>query len=329
MGLHLLERFYLVSDTRVTRETESGLVVFEDNLIKTFHFNKRIDALAAGQALPASYILNRLKEKVSEDSTISDLKAVINAELKSLISDYVNTTSYHSGRVALIFAGFDDQKNKKIEASILGNTMSAMVRAAGEGIQVNQSVDSRLTKALANIGGKGKGDYIEVKDVFQSKMFTVTLNVRTAEWELGDVECYQYAIFYPDQSIKTVQVPPELLSALEFRNRSKTSLNDQLYEEAEILINFVKRTTSQYEFWTVGGHIFVLLLTPSGNKFPTGDFGKVKEGQIVKAGSFFVRDGKLMYQFEDGKVGQYRHLESISKKFLKDRDKTYLADLIL
>lgn len=329
-GLHLLERFYLISDTRVTSESnKSDLVIIKDNLIKAFNFNDRISAVAAGQALPASYLLNKLKERINASSAISDLKKIVNSNLKSIISDYVNITGHHSGKVAFIIAGFDFDKNKKVEASLLGNAMSAMVKASGEGKAVQQTIDTRLIKALHNIGGKGKGDYVEVKGIFQSQMFTITLDVRTAEWELKDIQCYEYAIFHPDQSIKTVSVPEELLSILEFRERLNKSVEDRLYEEAESLINFARRATTKYEFWTVGGHIFILLQTPDGNLFPTGDFGKIKEGRVVKEGSFFVEDGKMMYQLGADEAREYRHLEDISKNYLQDKSQAYLQELIL
>ena len=126
----------------------------------------------------------------------------------------------------------------------------------------------------------------------------------------------------------TKLIAEELLSLLEFRERGKKTIEDQLYEEAENLINFVQRTTRQYEFWTVGGHILILLQTPNGNLFPTGDFAKIKEGKIVKAGSFFVDNGKLMYKLGDGTVGEYRHLESISKDYSKKKTEI-LSELIL
>lgn len=331
VGFHLLERFYLVSDTRVTSQNNQiDLAIIKDNLIKAFNFNQRISAIAAGQVLPASFILNELKSRLDNESTIFDLKEIIKSELRGIISKYVNTTNCHTGRVAYIIAGYGKEKTKKkIEASLLGNAMSAHVAATGEGVQVNQSIDNRLIKALVHIGGKGKGDYIDVDEVYTSEMFSITLNVRTAEWELKYIECYQYAIFHPDQNIKTVNVPADLLSFLEFRHREQGQAASHLYEEAEMLINFVRRTTRKYGFLTVGGHIFILLQTPLGNLFPTGDFARIKQGKLVKAGRFFVDKGKLMYQLEDGVFGIYRHIESISKQYLKNKDTSQLEELIL
>ena len=309
LGLHLLERFYLVSDTRVTSESnKSDLVVIRDNLIKTFNFNSRISALAAGTALPASYVLNKLKQKITANTTIEEFKSIVSSSLRPLVSEYVNSTGFHSGKVAIIFAGFNLEKGKEIEVSLLGNAMSAMVRAVGEGTTVNQSIDNRLRNALGGIGGKKKGDHIKVNDVFTSEMFSVVFNVRTAEIETKSVDCYEYAVFHPKQNIKTVPVPEELLSNLEFRERLSKSGEDQLYEEAQVLINFVRRTSKKYELWTVGGHVMVLLQTPNGNLFPTGDFGKIKDGKVVKFGSFFVRGSNLMYELEDGTIGEYRHI---------------------
>lgn len=330
MGIHLLERFYLVSDTRVTSASnKSDLTIIRDNLIKAFHFNTKISAVAAGQALPASYILNKLKEKTGESTTISQLRNIINSNLRTIINDYVNTTGHHSGRVFLILAGFNLEKDKKVEASLLGNAMSAMIIARGEGITVNQSIDNRLIKSFNSIAGKGKGDYIEVKDVYKSEMFTISIDIRTAVWELKNVDCFEYAIFHPDQSLKTVSLPPDLLSLLEFRERPQVIGEDQLYEEAEILMSFVKKVTAKYEFWTVGGNIFVLIQIPDGKIFPTGEFSQVRDGKLVKAGSFYIENEKFMYKQTDGTIGEYRHLESISKNYIKTNSKADLGQLII
>lgn len=319
LGVHLLERIYLVSDTRLSSLDGSS---YKDDLIKTFKFNDRISAVAAGRALAGSFVLNKLKKLVDENTTINELKSIVETRLKGCISDYVNTTGFHNGSIALIFGGFNLEEVKKIEASQLGKAMSAMVIAAKEkGINqsINQSIDKRLKNAFGQLGGKGKGNYIIVDGVQDAKLFSLTFDVQTASIsELKIAECYQYIIFHPDKQLKTIQLPGRIISLLEFRNRENKSAEEILYEDSEILINFVRGIIRENNFSSVGGHVFPLVQTPVMPIFVTGDIGTFRQGQIVKVGSFYVENNAQMYELEDGTKGEYRHLEELSKIYLKN-----------
>ncbi len=313
LGIHLLERIYLISDTRLSSFDGSS---FEDDLIKAFIINSKISVVAAGKALAASFVLNKLKALTNEDTTIHELKTIIDEHLRSFISDYVNSTNLHSGMVALIFCGFNDKKVKRIESSRLGDAMSAMAILA-QGNQVNQSIDNRLLNSFGQLSGKKKGDYITVMDVQDAELFSLTFDIRSATIsKIKIAECYEYLIFHPDQDIKMIELPKEVISLLEFRDKSNNSLEDTLYQDAELVINFVRRVIRENNFSSVGGHIFPLLQTPFSAYFPTGDIGTIKKGKIVKAGCFYAENNKIMYELEDGTKGEYRHLQDLSKKII-------------
>lgn len=315
LGLHLLERIYLVSDTRLSYLDGKEP---EDNFIKVFKLNNSISAVAAGSAHPASFILNRLREGINEKSTISDLNTLIKLKLIGFINDYVNTTGNHSGNVALVIGGFNHEKGKRIEASRLGKAMSTMVIPA-QGKQVNQSFDKRLIESFVQLSGKGKGDYITVHNVRTADLLSVTFDVRTATIsDVKSTECYDYIIFHPNQTIKQVQIPDEIVSLLEFRDRAGKSIENILYEEAEILINCVRRILRENNFSSVGGHIYPLLQLPELASFPTGDIATINDGQIVRLGSFYVEEGVQMYELENGTRGRYRHLEELTRKYARE-----------
>lgn len=318
LGVHLLERIYLVSDTRLSSLDGTSP---KDDLIKAFKINDRISAVAAGRALAASFVLNKLNELVTKDTTVNEFKKIVAENLKGFISEYVNVTGYHNGQVALIIGGFNLEKVKKVEASSLGNALSGMVKPAN-GRQVNQSIDKRLLNSFGQLSGKGKGDYITVNGVQDAELFSLTFNVETATVsDLKSAECYQYLIFHPQENIKTIQLPDEITSLLEFRNRSNKTTDDILYEDAELLMNFVRRVVRENNFPSVGGHIFPILQTPVGAIYPTGDIATFKNRAIVMSGSFYVENGTLMYVLEDGTKGKYRHLEELSNKYLiKDKE---------
>jgi hypothetical protein len=56
-GIHLLRKLYLVSDTSVTYQRNSGLIEIRDDLIKMFVLNKRLGAVAAGHLSLAAFII--------------------------------------------------------------------------------------------------------------------------------------------------------------------------------------------------------------------------------------------------------------------------------
>jgi hypothetical protein len=327
LGVHLLEKIYLVSDTRLSYIYRDET---QDDLIKVFVFNKRVSAIAAGRALASSYILNKLKQLTNEKTTVAELKKLINTKLRLLISDYVNTTGYDSGQVALIVGGFNLKKEKRIEASLLGKAMSAMVIAYGRGNTVNQSIDKRLKSSLGQLGGKGKGDYIIVDGIQDAELFSVTFDIKSANVsDIQKAECYEYLIYHPEQDIKTIELPSEITSILEFRERSGKTNEEILYEDAEILTNFVRRVIRENNFRTVGGHIFPLLQTPHQAIFPTGDLARFKNGRLVKAGSFYVKERKIMYKLEGGESGEYRYLGEMSKEYLKEKGEVKYSEMLI
>src|SRR3989338_5087485 len=133
LGVHLLERICLISDTRASSIDGS---THSDDLIKAFKLNDKISAVAAGDGLAASYCLNRLKALTNEDTTADQLVEMINNHLKIIISEYVNKTGRY-GNVVIIFAAFNKESKKLIEASLLGKTISAGV-IKHQGTTVNQ-----------------------------------------------------------------------------------------------------------------------------------------------------------------------------------------------
>jgi len=315
LGVHLLERLYLVSDTRLTEsQLPDGSGIYSDDFLKFFPFNERIGVVAAGSAFGASYILNKLAKKVSKLTSIDELTQLINENLVKHISDFVNETGKY-GEVAFIIGGFNPhQLTKSIDVAKLGEAMSGQLVAAGDGSMMNQSIDSRLIDVMPRLPGKGKGDRIEIENVQESKMYSVVINIQTAQFKIKEIDTYEYVIFHPEQGTKTVSLPREVLSALEFRARSKDWQND-LYEESETLVNFFRKIVREEGLATVGGHIFPVLQRPETNMYPTGNFGrKDKNGVIIDEGGIFASNGQVTYEYKDGKKGVFRSLtEYVSK----------------
>src|SRR5947209_6093974 len=120
LGVHFAKKLFLISDTRATTEYSDGTKDFRDDFIKLFNINRRITALAAGKAASAAFILQKLRDIVGEEGSLDDIKNAIGSQLKAVVSEYVNATGKY-GDVALIIAGYNPTKIKKIESSSLGN----------------------------------------------------------------------------------------------------------------------------------------------------------------------------------------------------------------
>lgn len=325
LGVHLCKKLFLVSDTRATKEYKDGRKEFSDDLIKAFNINRRITALGAGDASPAAFILKHLKEEIGENGTLDDLKMVINNKLKEIVSAYVNKTGKY-GNVALIIAGHNPTKNKKIESSVLGNAMSADLVSRGNGSSMMQSIDDDIKNSLIKAvmgGGLQKGGYIEIENTIDSGIVSVIINIKDNTFHLDEVDCYKGVVFHPRQKFIKIDLPNELISQIEFGYKPSTNWQVILYDNAEKLMTFVNREIKKHKFETVGGNIFICLATPNDYLvFPTGDMATIRNGSIFVIGSIFVDEmGKICYKLEDGTVGKYR--------FIKDLDETDLESLSL
>ena len=316
LGVHLAKKMFLVSDTRATTRYSDGRPdKYDDDLIKAFVLNHQIDALEAGDAAPASFILNDLKSKIKESSSFDELESIIDTDLKTIISEYVNSTGRY-GNVALIIAGFNPTKKQTIESSILGNNMSNPLKARGEGTHMHQSIDQDIIDGLVNAMSKNngqltKGMYVEI-DYPQTRMITLEIDVRNCTFVKNEVPLYSYVAFHPNQKSVTVVVPPLLLSELEFGERNAVNLESVMYKDAETLMSFVNKESIKYKFATVGGHILAAIVSQNGLLFPTGHIGTIIDGKIVMLGSMTVRNSeKITYKLKDGKTGEYHFVEQL------------------
>jgi hypothetical protein len=301
-------------------ERSDGTREYRDDFIKAFSLNKRISAIAAGGANLAAFLLRELKKRIDADSYTPDLRKAIDKNLRASVVEYVNKTGRINESADMIFAGFNGKNKKRVDSAKLGVVASAEPRAKairGEGIVMPQWMDSAIVEALDRAikrkGPLSKGTRLNV-NVAGSEMFTVTVRTTHHGVHISDprnVDCFDYAVFHPNHEVVTVRLPPDLLSRLEFEPVADQSPDAFLYRDARLLIGFVLHASNEVGFPTVGGHIFVLLQTPQGSAFPTGELGVVREGKIVNIGGIFEResDGAITYRLEDGREGEYHTIE--------------------
>lgn len=306
----------------MTVKRANGLLLVRDDLIKFFDINDRIGAVAAGHAALAAFTLKRLKERVGVGGYFADLVAIVTSEqIDEIVREYVNLTGRVEESVGLILAGHNTASGKQVKSSRLGEVMSAVVRRIGEGARIEQAVDpaiiAALQEALSKTGTLEGEDLVNL-EVPDSRMLSIPIVTKPHSYriERKPVELYEYALYHPDQGVKTVQVPDELLSHLEFRAHEKEdSLKRMLYEDASTLIKFALDQIREKAFPTAGGHILTMLVTPEGAIFPTGELAQVRDGQAINIGGIRANSqGELVYTLGDGVEHKYRRLAELGEE---------------
>jgi hypothetical protein len=322
LGVHMATKTFLISDTRLTRQMSDGSFKYEDTINKSFSLNKRMSGIAAGHVQLAAFVLKKLREKISEDSFMMDLERTINENANDIIKEFVNTTMMTNQFTAIIFAGFDYGRGKKIGAAMLGNVMSAELASRGNGSRMNQAVHTKIKDALAESlikrGTLGKDSFIDV-DLPKSRMLSLKIGTRQYAdgnfYELKEVECYNYISFYPDKEFKSVVLPNTLLTSIEFPESETVSPEEDafVYSDSIKLINFVRKVVRENNFVNVGGNIFPLIVLPEGSIFPTGDIAVMEDGKPKIIGGIHSVDNVLCYTLPDGTKGQFQTIEGLDK----------------
>lgn len=313
LGIHFPKKIYLVADTRITEEKRGGIFEYKDDFIKTFKINPRITAAAAGNARFAFFVLSQLKQKIGKNGTISELKKIIKKDTQKLMADYVNKTGLYK-KIALIFAGYNDgESKKKINASLLGRILAAPSMKQ-KGVMTHPSIDKKIIGALVKrIQEKGgrleKDECIEINGL-DSRVFSLEIDLKTAKHRIKNAACFEYLMFYPNQKIKKIKVPDEIISFIEFREKKFDGWDENLTEEVEMLMSFVYKTIIKNNFSNVGGVIIPFLITPENDLFKTGTIGYVRNGVIAGTAQFYIKDDKFCYKFSDGREGEYRRLQN-------------------
>lgn len=309
LGAHLLKRIWLVCDTRTTYADGSH----EDDLLKIATLNKRISIVAAGGAGSAAYILRRIRAKTNEDTTITELKALIRDRITDYMRDYVNETGRYDSN-AFIIAGFDPTLPKKVAAGRAGDIMSLGPRLAGEGVRTEQSIDPELLKALTAALSKGR----EVSNSYSlelgyphSELLSLTVSPKTLSFDFQKVRLFDSVLFHTAQDRIDISLPDKVIYDLEFRNRSGASWEQQMTDETLHLYAFVQDAIQTNNLETVGGVICPWMVSPDGTIFAAGEFGEVRPDGSTVMTKLGVDGDKFTYRLPTGDEGIFRLVEGV------------------
>lgn len=324
-GLCLPRKVYLVSDSRLSSSDGS----YTDDFSKWLDLNPRLAVVVANSAYQASWILKKIigdiRPTAGWDWGFAELESYLRENLEKYGNEFYAETGLISDSVSMIFGGFEKDKKLVIDAARLGDAMAAPVKAAGDGVIVNQNVDMTIINAFSKVlneaGAKGQevsaGTKFEV-DLPRPRVLAVTIRPtdQGAEIKFEDAEPYDGIVFNPSFRTERVKLPAELIGQLEYRDRTGENGDDGwVYAENAEIIKYVKRLTDEKNWGTVGGTILTLLVTPDDSGFATGEYVYISSDGKELHGGLTEIDGKPHYYDEDGNIKPYRFVfEYIDEK---------------
>lgn len=325
-GLCLPRKVYLVSDSRLSSSDGS----YKDDFSKWLDLNPRLAVVVANSAYQASWLLKKIigdiRPTAGWDWGFTELEAYLRANLERYGNEFYAETGLITDSVSMIFGGFEKDKKLILESARLGDVMSVPVKAAGEGVMVNQNVDMTIintfSKVLHEAAEKGQevgaGTEFEV-DLPRPRVLAVTIRptAQGAEVVFEDAAPYDGLVFNPNFRTERIKLPAELVGQLEYRDRTGESGDDGwIYAENAEIIKYVKRLTKEKNWDTVGGTILPLLVTPDGSGFATGMYVYKSPEGLTTHGGLKEIDGKPHYYDEDGNIKPYRFVY----EYLDDKD---------
>lgn len=315
-GLCLPRKVYLVSDSRLTSSNGS----YTDDFSKWLDLNPRLAVVVANSAYQASWLLKKIicdiRPTAGWDWGFTELEAYLRENLEKYGNEFYAETGLITDSVSMIYGGFEKDKKLILESARLGDVMSVPVKAAGEGVMVNQNVDMTIinafSKVLKEAAAKGQevgaGTEFEV-DLPRPRVLAVTIRPtpQGVEVVFEDADPYYGLVFNPNFRTERIKLPAELVGQLEYRDRTGENGDDGwLYAENTEIIKYVNWLTKEMNWDTVGGTILPLLVTPDGSGFATGEYVYKSPDGVETHGGLTEIDGKPHYFDEQGNIKPYR-----------------------
>lgn len=320
LGICLPRKIYLISDSRLTSEKADGTKTFSDDFGKWLDINPRLGVVVANNAHQASWMLRKMLPDIRAQGMewdFTDLETYLNDNLERLGNEYYAETGLVSNSVNFIFGGFEKNKKLEIESSRLGDAMAAPVKAAGEGVTVEQSVDMDIINAFSKVLHKavevGKqvsnGTLFEV-DMPKPRVLAVTVRATNSGTEVvyEDTMCYDAVVFNPQYKTERIKLPAGLIGQLEYRDKSMEQGQATIYEDYRHILLYVDKLLDDKQWPTVGGEVLPQLIMPDSSGFATGYYIRVKDGQQYMGGIGVNEKGEMHYYDKQGNMIPYRFI---------------------
>jgi hypothetical protein len=317
LGVNLPRKVYLFSDTRLTTEKRDGTKTFSDDLLKFDVLNENAALIAAGDFMPAQYVVLELKKLLKPTSSVDYVRMKLEENIQEIMTRYVNETGKHSGRFGFIIGGYNPHRQLKIDAGRLGQVMSANLVSRGEGSHMDYEMDMRivtpLVKKIESLGKLGrkaeKGTNITYSDIAESKVFGFKHDIRTNTFEIKEAGIYDHIIFQPKSDVfESITIPDELISKLEFREKGE-GRKEALLLDTTTYMGEIMKYTSNGQFPTVGGNIFPILLVPGSAIIQDMELLSFTPNGAEIIGAIRIDESGFYYTLKNGKTGKYTMLK--------------------
>jgi len=316
-GLCLPRKIYLVSDSRLTSSDGS----YKDDFSKWLDLNPRLAVIVANSAHQASWILHKIIKDIRPTTgwewDFTDLEGYLRTNLQTYATEYYATTGLLSNSANFIFGGFERKRKLVVNAGRLGEAMAAPVKAAGEGVSVNQTADMTIINAFSEIinNAAKKGEEVPGKTMFavdlpRPRVLAVSISAGKSGTEVNfeNAKCYDGIVFNPNFKTERVELPTQLIGNLEYRDKSGEQGEATIYQDCARIISYTNDLVKQRGWTTVGGNILPLLILENASGFATGKLGTFNSDGTIVYGGLTQVDGKPYYYDESGKEQPYRFI---------------------
>jgi len=332
-GVRGIKKSFIIADSRATKTFPDGSVVVEDNAQKWMHFNTYSSIAVAGDASLGAYIAKYMTELSSEQQPFSDTKANFDTKLKEAAIEFNRATGRYT-KCAILLVGYDLTQNDDFDATRLGEVLADGVRLHGDGVSVNQSVDTEILQAMGNALHSSptplsRGSRVSV-DTKKAVVigYKVTINASGVEVETEEADSFESLFYGMDASYNRIELPKNVMSDLYFKDVSSMNAFQVLAHDTIGLITFYKEVILQRSYEGVGGNIFPVMMTETGGLFYANEltgYSLTNGTRTVLRASKMI-DNKMHYLDIDDEYRPYIGLLDIAKTL---EDANYKLDFEL
>jgi len=325
-GVRGIRKSFIIADSRATKTFADGSVVVEDNAQKWMHFNTYSTIAVAGDASLGAFIAKYMADLSSEQQSFTDTKAHFDTRLEEAGIEFNRATGRYT-KCAILLVGYDLTQNDDFDATRLGEVLADGVQRHGDGVSVNQSVDTEILQAMGDALhssptplGRGSRVSVNIKKAVVIG-YKVTIDASGVHIETEEADSFESLFYGMDAAYNRIELPTNVMSDLYFKDVSSMNELEVLTHDTIGLITFYKDVIAQRSYTGVGGNIFPVMMTEVGGlfyaneligyNFTNGTRNVLRESKMI--------DGKLHYLDTDDTYKPYVGLLDIAKT-LEDAD---------
>jgi len=321
-GIRGVNKSYIAADSRQSYVNNGVIISSDDGVKKWVNHGPFSLTAVAGDAQLAAFITRRLVEMLGVNPTYPDVRRAFDSELIRLATEYNQETGRYCSCVIML-AGFDANKMDEFDAGRLGAVLGAGVKAKGEGVTVNQHIDSEIIKSMSYA--------MTMADIFRRELrigskvklnrpkseltgYRINVNSDGVDIDVDEADNFEALFYGADSAFNRITLPDEIISELYFRDITGHTEESIIKADTMQLFVFIKTIIEERSYENVGGGIFPVMMTPTGGSYYAGGITKKSTitGVEEQVRDSEVIDGKICYKDVSGEMKQYKSLLDIA-----------------